>query len=204
LSKQNGVIELNEAEQRFRRRQRQRLAQYLRLRDEVGQERALEILLEGYPEQQRQLMGPYITGATLAEGFGKVRERFLELGIREEIVDVSTGALDAAIEVLTVCMCRNACDELGLSTPCPLLCELDFEATRRAFPDVTVDVCHRMVDGGFACIFRYSRPSGGTSHDAGARGKLAGPVGPPPQQTPTATQGKGCLDDGRLQPADLR
>lgn len=149
---------MNEKERRFRERQKARLARYLSLREEVGEEQAVEALLEGYPEQQRRLMGPYIDRKSLAEGFTEVRDLFVELGIREEIVDVSTPGQDAAIEVLTTCMCCEACDEAGVSEATPLLCELDFEATRRAFPDIAVEVHHRMVDGAFACVFRYSRP----------------------------------------------
>jgi predicted ArsR family transcriptional regulator len=150
---------MTEKEQRFRRRQCDRLGRYLELREEVGEMEAFEAVLEGYPEQQRRLMGPYIETRSLADGFREVRDLFVELGIREEIVDVSRPGEDAAIEVLTVCMCRNACEDIGLDDPSPLLCELDFEATRRAFPGMTVDVHHRMVEGAFACVFRYSRPA---------------------------------------------
>ena len=149
---------MNEKERRFRDRQRGRLARYLSLREEVGEDKAFESLLEGYPEQQRRLMAPYIESKRLADGFREVRDVFAELGIHEEIVDVSAPGEDAAIEVLTTCMCRDACDELGATDASPLLCELDFEATRRAFPDIAIDVHHRMVDGAFACVFRYSRP----------------------------------------------
>jgi predicted ArsR family transcriptional regulator len=152
-------MSMSEKEERFRRRQRERLARYLELRDERGDAAAFEAVLDGYPEQQRRMMGPYIESRTLAAGFREVRDLFAELGIREEIVDVSTPERDAALEVLTVCMCRNACDELGVAQPSSLLCELDFEATRRAFPGMAVDVHHRVVDGAFACVFRYSRPA---------------------------------------------
>jgi predicted ArsR family transcriptional regulator len=148
---------MNEKERRFRERQRGRFAQYLSLREEVGDRQAFESVLEGYPEQQRRLMGPYIESTSLAAGFREVRDLFAELGIREEIVDVSTGDEDAAIEVLTTCMCQEASEAIGLTEPSPFLCELDFEATRRAFPGMTIDVHHRMVDGAFACVFRYSR-----------------------------------------------
>jgi predicted ArsR family transcriptional regulator len=150
---------MNEKEQQFRGRQRARVARYLALRDELGHEQAFEALMDGYPEQQRRLMGPYIEHASLAEGFKKVRDAFAQIGVRAEIVDASTPDQDAAIEVLTVCMCRNACEEIGMTQPCSLLCELDFAATRRAFPEITVDVHHRVVDGAFACVFRYSRPT---------------------------------------------
>jgi predicted ArsR family transcriptional regulator len=151
---------MTEKERRFRERQRGRLARYLTLREEMGEDGAFEALLEGYPEQQRRLMAPYIESKPLAEGFREVRGLFAELGIREEIVDVSTPDHDAALEVLTVCMCRNACEDMGLTETSPLLCELDFEATRRAFPGLAIAVHHRMVEGAFACVFRYSRPAG--------------------------------------------
>jgi predicted ArsR family transcriptional regulator len=151
---------MTEKEQRFRERQRGRLARYLTLREEIGEGAAFEALLDGYPEQQRRLMAPYIESKPLADGFREVRDLFAELGIREEIVDVSTPERDAALEVLTVCMCRNACEDMGVTETSPLLCELDFEATRRAFPGMAIDVHHRMVDGAFACVFRYSRPAG--------------------------------------------
>jgi predicted ArsR family transcriptional regulator len=151
---------MNEKEQHFRDRQRARVARYLALREELGHERAFEVLMEGYPEQQRRLMGPYIEGSSLADGFKKVRDVFAEIGVRAEIVDASTPGEDAAIEVLTVCMCRNACEEIGMTEPSPLLCDLDFAATQRAFPGISVAVEHRMVDGAFACVFRYSRPTG--------------------------------------------
>jgi predicted ArsR family transcriptional regulator len=129
------------------------------MREQVGDQQAFEALLEGYPEQQRRLMGPYIESKSLADGFREVREVFAELGIREEIVDVSTHERDAAIEVLTTCMCQNACEDMDLPESSSLLCELDFEATRRAFPGIAIDVHHRIVDGAFACVFRYSRRS---------------------------------------------
>jgi len=152
---------MNEKEQRFRAMQRERLERYHRLLASGSQAEAFETLLDGYPERQRRLMSPYIEGRSLADGFGQVREVFAEMGIREEIVDVSTPGEDAAIEVLTTCMCCDAAKDLGVSESSPVLCELDFEATRRAFPGLEVTVHHRMTDGAFACVFRYSRAAGG-------------------------------------------
>jgi predicted ArsR family transcriptional regulator len=148
---------MNEKEQQFRDRQRARVEQYLSLREELGDEGAFETLMEGYPEQQRRCMGPYIENSGLAEGFKKVRDDFAQIGVHAEIVDVSTSEKDAAIEVLTDCMCANACDEVGMTQPLPLLCDLDFAATQRAFPEISVEVHHRMVEGAFVCVFGYSR-----------------------------------------------
>jgi predicted ArsR family transcriptional regulator len=149
---------MNDREQRFREQQRARMERYVALREELGEEGAFEVLMEGYPERQRQLMGPYIEGSTLADGFGKVRDVFAQIGLGAEFLDASTPDEDAAYEVLTVCMCRKACDEIGMAQPSPVLCDLDVAATQRAFPDITLEVRHRVLDGAFACVFRYSRP----------------------------------------------
>jgi predicted ArsR family transcriptional regulator len=147
-------------EVRFRDAQRERLSRYLELRAEVGDTAAREALLQGYPERQRALMGPYITDATLVEGISRVLPVFGEIGIAGEVIDASTDTVDSAIEILTACMCANACEELEVAEPIPLLCELDCEASRRAFPDLTVEALSRKVDGKHVCVFRYRRPAG--------------------------------------------
>jgi len=150
----------NNKQSAFRDRQRERLARYLKLRDEAGPDAARDDLLEGYVVRQRARMGPYIEGRTLAAGFRRVLPIFAEMGIQEEIIDVSADRVDAALEILLTCMCRTACAELGLARPLPVLCELDFEATRRAFPGMTVEALRRQVDGAHVCVFRYARPEG--------------------------------------------
>lgn len=143
---------MSDRREAFERMQRARVVRYLELRTKLGAEDAREVLLEGYPERQKANMGPLIEGVALIDGFGKAQPLFAAMGVRQELVDVSTPDTDAVLEINVTCMCAEA----GATEP--LLCELDFEATRRAFPEMTVCSLHRMVDGANACVFRYERP----------------------------------------------
>ncbi|WFB10800.1 L-2-amino-thiazoline-4-carboxylic acid hydrolase [Streptomyces sp. LX-29] len=136
---------------------RERLRRYLELEAEHGTDKAREVLLEGYPERQAARMGPLITGCSLAEGIGKALPRFAAMGFLEEAVDVSTEDEDACMEVCRTCMCLTAAQDLGETEARPILCELDFEATRRAFPELTIESLRRRADGHHVCVFRYSR-----------------------------------------------
>lgn len=143
-------------EQEYRDRMRRRLTEYIRLRAEFGDETARERLLDGYVELQAQRMGPLLTGG-LAEGFRMVRPGFAAVGVHIEIVDASTDGVDSAVEILTTCECRATCEAVGTSEPLAVLCELDNEATRRAFPDLSVEVVRQQIRGAHVCVFRYSR-----------------------------------------------
>jgi hypothetical protein len=142
----------------FRQAQCGRLERYLRLRQERGEDAAREELLEGYPELQRAKMGPLITGVPLIEGFQKAVPMFAAIGVTEEVVDVSSGPADAVLEIAITCMCCDAAADLGREDPGPVLCELDFEATRRAFPELSVRAERQQARGDKLCVFRYSRP----------------------------------------------
>ncbi|KAB7847304.1 L-2-amino-thiazoline-4-carboxylic acid hydrolase [Streptomyces mobaraensis] len=135
-----------------------RLRRYLELEAERGPEEAREVLLDGYPERQAARMGPLITGCSLAEGFGRALPRFAAMGFLEEAIDVSTDDEDVVMEVCRTCMCLTAAEDIGLSEPRPVLCELDFEATRRAFPEMSAESLRRQTDGHHVCVFRYARP----------------------------------------------
>lgn len=150
-------------EQAFRRMQCERLARFLRLRDEIGDEAARETLLEGYPERQRANMGPLISGVPLIRGFERARPLFATMGVRQETVDTSDEHTDSVLEINVTCMCADACAAVGAPEQSPVLCELDFEATRRAFPEMRVEALRRVVEGANACIFRYSRPRSRTT-----------------------------------------
>ncbi|WP_157251303.1 L-2-amino-thiazoline-4-carboxylic acid hydrolase [Nonomuraea typhae] len=144
-------------EQEYRALMRTRLADYLRLREDMGDERARESILESYVRRQEQRMGTLIRDNTLAEGFSKVTRVFDTMGVHIEIVDVSGDGVDAAVEILTTCECQSTCDDLGLTEPLTVLCELDNEAARRAFPGLKVEVLRQHVRGAHMCVFRYSR-----------------------------------------------
>ncbi|MER5784560.1 L-2-amino-thiazoline-4-carboxylic acid hydrolase [Streptomyces mobaraensis] len=143
---------------RTRRMLSDRLRRYLELEAERGPEEAREVLLDGYPERQAARMGPLITGCSLAEGFGKALPLFAAMGFLEEAIDVSTDDEDVVMEVCRTCMCLTAAEDLGLAEPRPVLCELDFEATRRAFPEMSAESLRRRTDGHHVCVFRYARP----------------------------------------------
>lgn len=141
----------------FRATQRDRLERYRRISAERGQDAAREELLRGYPEIQRTKMGPLIDGVPLISGFRRAVPMFAAIGVREEVVDISTDDTDAVLEIATTCMCRTAASDLGLQAAEPVLCELDFEATRRAFPEMSVRAECQQARGDAVCVFRYQR-----------------------------------------------
>ncbi|MFS8201097.1 hypothetical protein ACLVWQ_20700 [Streptomyces sp. CWNU-52B] len=161
--------------ERTRQMLRERLRRYLELEAERGPEEAREVLLDGYPQRQAARMGPLISSCSLAEGFGKALPLFEAMGFLEEAVDISTEREDVVMEVCRTCMCLAAARELG-TEPRPVLCELDFEATRRAFPEMSAESLRRQTDGHHVCVFRYARPREDraspayTGPDAGADG----------------------------------
>jgi hypothetical protein len=165
---ERGPREPNDKEDRFRRLQCQRLARYRRLRDDHGEEHAREELLAGYPERQRALMAPYLARPQLVEGFAQVLPVFADLGLNADYIDVSTGDCDAALEVLLTCMCRTAAADLGMADADSVLCELDLEATRRAFPEMSAEVVRQAAHGAPFCAFRYSRAAATHRTDARA------------------------------------
>lgn len=144
-------------EEEFREMMRQRLAHYLRRRDEIGHEAAFEELLIGYPELQKKLMGPRIAGQSLSEGFSSGKAAFTRLGLVDDFIDISTAETDAVIETLLTCMCENAMKDCGVTEPCSVLCALDQEAARRAFPEMQIQQLRKKVDGAPLCVFHWAR-----------------------------------------------
>jgi predicted ArsR family transcriptional regulator len=136
---------------------RARFERYRTLSAELGESHAFETMLDGYPERQRQKMGPYIANATLAEGFSRAIPRFREIGMNMEVLDVSNGAVDAAIEVQRICPFLDMCRDYGLAKPCRVICQMDIEATQRAFPELKVDLLCAQADGACVCVFKYER-----------------------------------------------
>jgi hypothetical protein len=141
----------------FRQMMSQRLAHYLRRRVEVGHEAAFEELLAGYPQLQQKLMGPRITGRSLSEGFSSGKAAFARLGLIDDFIDISTEQSDAVLETLLTCMCENAMHDCGVSEPCSVLCALDQEAARRAFPDMQITQLRKKVEGAALCVFSWAR-----------------------------------------------
>ena len=136
---------------------RQKFAQFGKLVAEMTEERAWEKMLEGYAERQKKHMGAFIEKATLAQGFTKAMPLFKQLGMDMEIFDISTQGVDAVLEVQRTCPVLSLCQEYGLSKPCRVICELDVEATRRAFPGMKGEILSRQADGSCVCVFKYER-----------------------------------------------
>lgn len=138
---------------------REQLRRYLELRAEHGADRAREMMLEGFPERQTARLGPLMGDATLAGGLRRALPWLEMAGLVHEVVDDSGHGEDTALEITLTCTCLTAADELGIDAAKaePLLCDLEVEATRRAFPDLRVEsLCHQ-TNGGRVCVFRYSR-----------------------------------------------
>ena len=134
-----------------------RIAIYQELVRAGGEEHAREKLLEGYPERQRQRMGALINGRPLADGFSDAIPLFRNLGMTMEVHDISTDRIDAVLEVQRSCPAMSAAREHGLDKPCRAICEIDVEATRRAFTGMKGEILSRQADGACVCVFKYER-----------------------------------------------
>ena len=137
---------------------------FVRLSEEMGERRAWDKMLEGYPERQKKHMGPLIENSTLAEGFTKAIPLFKQMGMEMEVLDISTQGVDAALEVQRNCPALSLCKEYGLSRPCRVICEMDIEATRRAFPGMNGEILSRQAAGACVCVFKYERKAQASGH----------------------------------------
>ncbi|RKS77042.1 hypothetical protein BZB76_2411 [Actinomadura pelletieri DSM 43383] len=144
---------------RLRRGLCDQLRRHLELRAEQGPERAREAMLDGLPEKQAARLGPAVAAGSLAEGMARALPWLAAAGLVHEVVDDSRPDEDAAIEIALTCTCVTAAEELGLAAAEtePLLCDLELEATRRAFPRLRVRALARRAEGARVCVFRYSR-----------------------------------------------
>jgi L-2-amino-thiazoline-4-carboxylic acid hydrolase len=137
---------------------RNRFVRYKKLAKEMGNEAAFEKMMEKYPEQQKALMGAFIDNATLAEGFKKPIPLLKMMGFVTEIVDISQNGTDATLEIQRVCPALSLAKEYGFETPCYLLCEMEQEAARRAFPGLKASILSKQAEGDCVCVFKYERP----------------------------------------------
>jgi len=129
------------------------------LRKEMSDEEAWEKMLDGYPERQLQKMGQYINNATLVEGFRKAIPYYSKLGMVMDAVDISNNGMDAVLEIQRVCPYLEMAKGYGVEDPCHLLCDMDVEATKRAFPDMKVRYVCRQSKGDCVCAYKYERPA---------------------------------------------
>jgi predicted ArsR family transcriptional regulator len=136
---------------------RQKFERFGKLVEEMGDQGAWEMMLDGYPERQRKSMGGLIENATLAEGFAKAIPLFKQMGMEMEVIDISTQQVDAVLEIQRTCPVLTLCQTYGFAKPCRIICEMDVEATRRAFPGMQGEILSRQADGDCVCVFKYER-----------------------------------------------
>jgi hypothetical protein len=137
---------------------RKKFARYKKLIEQLGEAAAWEAMLEGFPEIQKQRMGPLLARPTLAEAFREAIPQFRSIGMEMDVVDISNRGIDAVLEIQRVCPWLEVCRESGFETPCHVICELDMAATRRAFPEMKGEILSRQAYGSPVCIFKYERP----------------------------------------------
>ena len=136
-----------------------RFVKYKKLVEEMGEKAANEKMMEKYPEQQKAIMGNFIDNNTLAKGFSKSVPFFRLMGFVTEVVDISQNGMDAVLEIQRVCPVLNMAKEYGFDTPCHVVCEMEQEATRRAFPGMTASIISKQAEGDCICVFKYERPA---------------------------------------------
>ena len=138
---------------------RKKFDRFRELSAQYGPEQVWETMLEGFPELQKQRMGLLLALPTLIEGFRKSIPVFNEVGMEMEAVDISNRGIDAALEIQKVCPYLEVCKECGFDIPCHVICELDMEASPRAFPEMKGEILCRQALGSPVCIFKYERPA---------------------------------------------
>jgi hypothetical protein len=138
---------------------RKKFSQYRKLTEAHGEDVAWETMLEGFPEIQKKRMGPMLAMTTLAEGFRAAVPYFNAVGMEMAVVDISNRGRDAALEIQRFCPWLDVCREYGFEIPCHVICEMDMEASHRAFPEMKGDILSRQALGSPVCIFKYERPA---------------------------------------------
>jgi L-2-amino-thiazoline-4-carboxylic acid hydrolase len=138
---------------------RSRFKAYRQLADKFGEDAAFEKMMEKYPAQQKAFMGAFIDNTTLAKGFNAAKPVFRLMGFEMEVVDISQEGKDAVLEIQYVCPVLSVYKEYGLESPCRVLCDMEQEATRRAFPGVKASILSRKSQGDCVCVFKYERPA---------------------------------------------
>ena len=139
---------------------RNKFAQYRKIMDESGEQKAWDTLMKGYPERQRANMGPKITGVSLAKGFASAIDSYKQLGMEMVVADISNKGIDAVLEIQKACpiMEKGIHTKFGFKKPCKVFCEMDIAATEAAFPNIKASILTSMADGSCVCLFKYERP----------------------------------------------
>ena len=136
---------------------RQKFETYKKIMDEEGEQKAWDTLFEGYPERQKQNMGQFIDNDTLANGFTKAIPFYKQIGMDMAVVDISNNGMDAVVEVQRVCPVMDVAKEYGFDKPCKVICEMDVEATKKGFGNMSGGIIASIADGDCVCLFKYER-----------------------------------------------
>ena len=138
---------------------RNRFTTFKKLADEIGENAAYEKMMEAYPGQQKAFMGAFIDNTTLAKGFTDAIPIFRIMGFSMEVVDISHNGKDAVLEIQRVCPVLSLAKEYGLESPCRVICEMEQDATAKAFPGIKAAIISRQSQGDCVCLFKYERPA---------------------------------------------
>ncbi len=125
---------------------RQRFEHFAKLRAEYGSAKARQMMMDGQAEHQKELMSPFITGVSLAEGFRRSIPIFEQLGMKMEVVDISNQGKDAVLEIQRVCPYMALASEFGLPKPCQITCDLEVEAINQAFPEMLGRILSKLAE----------------------------------------------------------
>lgn len=136
---------------------RNRFETFKKLSEEMGEQKALKKMFEGYSEKLRKRMEQYIDNTTLAEGLRNAISEFEKGGWKMEVVDISNNGMDAALEIQKVCPAMDISREFGYEKPCFLVCDPDGPAIKEAFPDMKAETLCQQADGDCICMFKFER-----------------------------------------------
>jgi len=136
---------------------RKKFETYRKIMDEEGEQKAWDTLFEGYPERQKKNMGQFIDNDTLANGFAKAIPFYKQIGMDMAVIDISNDGMDAVIEVQRVCPVMALAKEYGFDKPCKVICEMDVEATKKGFGNMSGGIIASKADGDCVCLFKYER-----------------------------------------------
>ncbi len=145
-------------DKRFVAETHQKFVEFKELEKQYGSDLAWEKMLEGLPEKQKKRMAPFLGEPTLFEGFTKAIPFFESAGMEMEVVDLSNKGSDAVLEIQKYCPYLQICKEYNLETPCHVICDIEIEGTRRAFPEMKGEILARQAFGSCVCLFKYERP----------------------------------------------
>jgi len=138
---------------------RQRFVRFRDLRGQIGEQGALQKMLEQETERERKQMGPLIQGTPLAQALNKAVPFFETLGMKMSVADISNGGQDAVLEIQRFCPYAAHAAEFGVGRPCRVACDIDIQAVMNAFPGVRGRMLCSQADGDCTCVFKYERDS---------------------------------------------